>query len=97
MGTETNQVVAVVEGHHLYVGRKNAGVELLNFSFNPGQHLAGVFVFSHHHDSFHHVVVVVQATWPTAGQVRFGHFGHVFDQHRIAIQIFNDQCFQCPE
>ncbi|MNE50050.1 hypothetical protein D3C80_1446070 [compost metagenome] len=88
-----HQVIAVVECFHFHVGRKGRRVQFFNLLFHARQNFARIFPFSHHHDSFYHIVVFPQTNLANSWRAGFLNGCNVFNQQRIAVENVNDRVF----
>ncbi|MNL56131.1 hypothetical protein D3C87_1796040 [compost metagenome] len=59
IGTELDQIIAIVEGNHLYIGRQYLRIQLTDFFLDSRQHLAGVLPLPLHHNTLYDVVPAV--------------------------------------
>ena len=90
VGSEIHQLIPIVKSLHFYVRRKNFRIQFIDFILDTSQYFARILAFAHHHNTFHHIVIVVQARLTNAGHCSFTHISQILDQNRITICIFDN-------
>ena len=94
VGGDADEVAAVVVGMNLYVGRKNAAVELLGFLLDAAEDVLGLLAAAHQDDAFDGVVVVfvffLEAEDAEARRVAHDYLADVFHADRDAVVAADD-------
>ncbi len=84
------KILPIVERAYLHIFRKHRVVDVVNLFFQAGNNFAGVATFTHHHNTFHDIRVIVAAHLSKTWQGRLRNVCYGFYVDRCSVEVVDN-------